>query len=67
MLEALNLGALYVFFYRLVPHIHRVVYSWNGVGCFAHGERVHLKAQDDKLDDRIALRFVPEVAAFSGM
>ena len=67
VLEALNLGPRHTFCHRLVPHIHRVVHSWDGLGCVAHGLRVHFRAQTDELDDRIALGLVLEVAHFSGV
>ena len=67
VLETLNLGARHALDHRLVPHIHRVVQPWNGLVCFAHGERIHLRAQADELDDRIALCFVLEVADLAGV
>ena len=67
VLKALDLGARHTFCHRLVTHIHRVVHPWDWLPCIAHGERVHLRAQADKLDDRIALGLVLEVAHFSGV
>ena len=67
VLEALDLGPRHTLCHSLVPHIHRVVDSWDGLGCVAHGERVHLRAQTDELDDRIALGLVLEIAHFSGV
>ena len=67
VLEALNLGPRHTYCHRLVPHIHRVVHSWDRLGCVAHGERVHFMAQADELDDRIALGFVLEVAHISAV
>ena len=67
MLEALDLRVRLTLCDRLLPHIHRVVHSWDGLGCVAHGERVHLKTQPDELDDLIALCLVLEVAHFSGL
>ena len=67
VLKALDLGARHALCYSLVPHIHRVVHSWDWLGCVAHGERVHIRAQADDLDDRIALGLVLEVAHLSGV
>ena len=67
VLEALDLGPRSALCQSLVPHIHRVFHSLDRLGCVAHGERVHLRAQADKLDDRIALGLVLEVAHFSGV
>ena len=67
VLKALDVGARHVVCYSYVPHIHRVVHSWDGLGCVAHGERVHLRAQADELDDWNAFGLVLEVAHLSGM
>ena len=67
VLEAFNLGPRHTFCHRLVPHNHGVVHSCDGLGCVAHGERLHLRTQADELDDRIALGLVLEVAHFSGV
>ena len=45
VLVALDLGARNTFCYRLVPHIHLVVYLRDRLGCVAHGNRVQLRAQ----------------------
>ena len=65
--ESPDLGASHARCHRLVPHIHRVVQPWDGLGCYAHCERVHLRAQADELDDRIALCFILEIADFFGV
>ena len=67
VLEAFNLEPRHTFCHRLVPHIHRIVDSWDRLGCVAHGERVHFRAQAYKLDDRIALGLVLDVAHFSAV
>ena len=67
VLEALDLRPRHAICHSLVPHIHRVVHSWDGLGCVAHGEQVHLRAQANELDDQIALGLVLEVAHFSGV
>ena len=67
MLEVLDLGARHTFRHRLVPYVNRVVHPRDGLGCVSHGERVHFRAQADKLDDRSTLGLVLEVANFSGV
>ena len=67
VLETRNLGSRHALCNRLVSHLYRVDQLRDGLGCFAHGERVHLRAQADELDDRIALCFILQVADFSGM
>ena len=67
MLEALDLGPRHALCHSLVAHIHRVVHSWDGLGCVADGERVHLRSQANELDDRIALGLFLEIAHFSGV
>ena len=67
VLKALNLKPRHTFCHRLVPHIHRVVDSWDRLGCVAQGERVHFRAQAYKLDDRIVLNLVLDVAHFFGV
>ena len=58
MLEALDLGARHTLSHRLVPRVHRIVQSRDRLVRVAHGERVHLGAKSDKLDDRITLCLV---------
>ena len=67
VLEAFYLGPCHIFCHRLMPNIHLVVNSWDRLGCVAHGERVHFRAQADELDDRIALGLVLEVAHLSAV
>ena len=67
VLETLNLGSRHALCNRLMSHLYQVVQPRDGLGCFAHGERVHLRAQADELDDRIALCFSLKVSDFSGM
>ena len=67
VLEALDLEQRHTLCHRFVPHIHHVVHPWDGLGCVAYNERVHLRAQTDKFDNRIALDLVLEVAHFSGV
>ena len=64
VLEALYLRPRHTLCHCLVVHIHRVVHPWDKLKCVAHGERVHLRAQADKHDDRMALGLVLEVANF---
>ena len=58
VLEALNMGPRHTICHRLVCYIHRIVHPWGGLGCFTHCKRLHLRAQADELDDRIALGLV---------
>ena len=67
MLKALYVRARHTLGHRFVPHIHLVVQPWNGLGCFAYGERIHLRAQADELNDRIALCFIFKLADLSGV
>ena len=67
VLETLDLGVSHILRHSLMPYVHRVVYLWDGLGCVAHGERVHFRAQANELDGRIAFGFVCEVAHFSGV
>ena len=67
VLKALYLGARHAICNRLVFHLHRVIQPWDGLECFAHGERIHHRAQADELDDRIALCFILELADLSGI
>ena len=67
VLESLNLGPRHIFCHCLVPHIYRVVYSWDRLGCVAHGERIHFMAQAYELDDRIAFGLVLDVAHISAV
>ena len=67
VLEALDLGARNTFRHRIMPNIHWVVNSWDRVGCVAHSEQVHFRAQADELDDRIAHSLVHKLAHFSGV
>ena len=50
VLEALDLGARDTVCHCLVPYVHRVIYPRNGLGCVAHGERVHFRAHANELD-----------------
>ena len=50
-----------------MPYVHRVVYSWDKLGCVAHCKQVNFRAQINELDDRIALVLVFKVAYFSGV
>ena len=67
VIEALDLRPRHALCLSFVPHIHRVVNFWDGLGCVAHSERVHLRAQIDEIDDRIAFDLVLEVADFAGV
>ena len=58
VLEALDLASRHTLRHRLVPYVHWIVHPWDKLGCVAHGERVHLRAQADELDDHIALGLV---------
>ena len=67
VLEAINFEARTTLCHRLVPRIHRVVYPWNTLGCYADSERVHFRAQVDELDDRISFHLVLEKIYFSSV
>ena len=67
VLEALDLGLRHALCHNVVSHIHRVDYSWDRYVCVAHKERVHLRAQTEQFDNRIALCLVFEIAQFSGV
>ena len=67
VLEALDLGARHTLRQCLVPHVHQVIHPMDGLGCIAHGEQVHFKAQANKLDYWIHFGLVFEVAHFSGV
>ena len=67
VMEAPELVAHHTHRHRLVPYIHRVVHPRDVLGCVAQRERVHLRAQADKLDDQISLRLVLQITQFSGV
>ena len=64
VLKAFDLGARHTIRHRLVPYVHRVIYSWDRLGGVADGERVHFSAQTNELDYRIPFGLVFEVAHF---
>ena len=66
VLETLDIRGRQTRFHSVLSHIHRVVHSWDGLGCVARGKHIHFKAQIDKLDDQIALGLVLKVAHFFG-
>ena len=61
VLKALDLGARHTLCPRLVPYVHRVIHARNGLGCVAHCERVHFRAQANELDNRIPFGLIFEV------
>ena len=67
VLEALDLGAPHTLRHYLMPYVHRVIHPRDGLGCVAHGERVHFRANANELDYRIPFGLVFEVAHFSGV
>ena len=50
-LKAPILGARYALCQCLLSHIHRVVHSWDRLGCVAHYVRVYFRVKSDKLLD----------------
>ena len=67
VLEALDLGARHTLRHRLVSYVLVVIHPWDRLGGVGHGERVHFRAQANKLDYRISFGLVFEVAHFSGV
>ena len=67
VLEALNLGPRHTFRHRLVYYVYRVVHPWNGLGCVTHGERVHIRAKADELNNHFVNGLVLELAQFSSI
>ena len=67
MLEALDLGPRHAHCHSLVVHIQLVVHSGDELGCVAQGERLHLRAQANEIDDQIAFGIVYEIAHFFGV
>ena len=62
VLKALGLIARHTLCHCLVPYVYRLVYIWGVLECVLHGERIHFKAQANKLDDQIAVGLVFKVA-----
>ena len=58
VLKALDLGARHTVRHRLVPYVNRVIYFLDRLRGVAHGERVHFRAQANKLDYRIPFGLV---------
>ena len=50
-----------------MPYVLRIIHPRDGLGCVAHGERVHFRAQANELDYRISFGLVFEVAHFYGV
>ena len=67
VLEALNLRARHTLRHRLVFYVNLVFHFRHGLGCVAHDERVHFRAQANELDNRIPFCLVFKVAHFSGV
>ena len=62
VLEAIDLWPRHTLRHRLMFYVHRIVNSWDGLWCVAHGERGHFGTLANDLDDRITFGFVFEVA-----
>ena len=67
VLEAFDLGERHTLRHRLMFNVHRVIHPRNGLGCVAHGERIHFRAEANELDYRISFGLVFELAHFSGV
>ena len=67
LLRALDLGPRHTLRHRLMCYVNRVVNSWDGLWCVAHGEWVHFRTQANELNDRITFGLVFEVAHISGV
>ena len=67
VLEAPDLKARIALCKSLVLNFYRVVYSADRFECLAQGERVHLWAKSDELEDWISFNLVFEVANLFGV
>lgn len=67
MLEAIDLGTRHSFNHRFVSDVHCVVEPWDRLGSDARDNGIHLRAQSDEFDNRIALCLVLEEAYLAGV